>query len=434
MEVVSVRFRSGTRTYYFDPHGITVHPGQGVIVQTAQGLEHVICVQGNHGIDERLAVLPLRPVVRLATDADRHTLEQNSLREKEAFTVCLGKIAQRGLDMHLVRVECNFEASKLMFFFTSDGRVDFRDLVRDLASVFHSRIELRQIGVRDEARMLGGIGICGRPFCCAQFLDDFIPVSIKMAKTQNLSLNPVKISGSCGRLMCCLKYEQDAYEDAARRMPRCDSFVLTPDGPGTITAVDLLRECVTVRLDDAPEGQRHYHACELRVLRSGKGSREGIVIPDERPARFTPTMREPEELRTAAQEALEALYVPEQEDAPDERAPRSRRGGRNHRRSDRPAGERPTEARLPGERPVEERPNADKPHPEKPGSTRPRPEKRAPKPAPDKSDAPKPSSAETGSESAKPPRSRNNRRGGWRSHRGGRGGQGSGNSGNSGAE
>ena len=423
MEVVSVRFRSGTRTYYFDPRGIAVRPGQGVIVQTAQGLEYVTCVQGNHGIDERLAVLPLRPVVRLANDTDRHTLEQNSLREKEAFTVCLGKIAQRGLDMHLVRVECSFEASKLMFFFTSDGRVDFRDLVRDLASAFHSRIELRQIGVRDEARLLGGIGICGRPFCCAQFLDDFIPVSIKMAKTQNLSLNPVKIFGSCGRLMCCLKYEQDAYEDAARRMPRCDSFVLTPDGPGTITAVDLLRECVTVRLDDAPDGQRHYHACELRVLRSGKGSREGIVIPDERPARFTPAMREPEELRTAAQEALEALYVPEQESAPDERAPRSRRGGRNHRR-----GERPT-----GERPAEERPNADKPRPGKLDLAKPRPEKRAPKSAPDKSGAPKSAAAETGGEGAKPPRPRNNnRRGGWRSHRGGRGGQGSGNSGASG--
>ena len=178
-----------------------------------------------------------------------------------------------------MRVECSFDGSKIVFFFTSEGRVDFRELVRDLAGVFRARIELRQIGVRDEAKMLGGLGICGRPFCCAQFLDDFVPVSIKMAKTQNLSLNPTKISGTCGRLMCCLKYEQDAYEDALKRMPKNDSFVQTPDGPGNICDVNVLKETVHVRLDEKPEAPRCYHSCELCVLRNGKGSREGIEIP-----------------------------------------------------------------------------------------------------------------------------------------------------------
>ena len=209
-------------------------------------------------------------------------------REKEAFGICEQKIAAHGLEMKLVNVECNFEGNKIIFFFTADGRVDFRELVKDLAGVFRARIELRQIGVRDEAKMLGGLGICGRPLCCSQFLEEFIPVSIKMAKTQNLSLNPTKISGTCGRLMCCLKYEQAAYEDATRRMPRNESFVDTPDGVGNVSGVDLLQEQVQVRLDSAPESPRRYKVGEIRVLRSGKGSREGIEIPKDRPARLTP--------------------------------------------------------------------------------------------------------------------------------------------------
>ena len=188
--------------------------------------------------------------------------------------------------MKLVNVSASFDGSKIIFFFTADGRVDFRELVRDLAGVFRARIELRQIGVRDEAKMVGGLGICGRPFCCSQFLDGFLPVSIKMAKTQNLSLNPTKISGTCGRLMCCLKYEQNAYEDAQKRMPKQESFVQTPDGPGNVKAVDLLRETVKVSLDSAPETQKCYHNCEICVLRNGKGSREGIEIPTERPERY----------------------------------------------------------------------------------------------------------------------------------------------------
>ncbi len=199
--------------------------------------------------------------------------------------VCEKKIAAHKLEMKLVDVECSFDGNKIIFFFTADGRVDFRELVKDLAGVFRTRIELRQIGVRDEAKMLGGLGICGQPFCCSRFLRDFQPVSIKMAKTQNLSLNPAKISGSCGRLMCCLKYEQHAYEDAQTRMPKNDSFVQTPDGPGNISAVNLVRETVTVRLDDAPEAPKTYQVDEIIVLRSGKGGREGIDIPP-RPARI----------------------------------------------------------------------------------------------------------------------------------------------------
>ena len=271
-EVIGVRFRGGCKEYYFDPHGIAVEAGQFVIVETAQGTEYAQCLTGNHEVDDGAVVRPLRALVRIATENDRRTMEYNRQREKDAFGICQRKIAERGLDMKLVRVECSFDGSKIVFFFTSEGRVDFRELVRDLAGVFRARIELRQIGVRDEAKMLGGLGICGRPFCCAQFLDDFVPVSIKMAKTQNLSLNPTKISGACGRLMCCLKYEQAAYEDAVKRMPKNDSFVLTPDGPGNVSAVNLVRETVSVRLDDSSEGQKSYHGCEIRVLRVDGGA------------------------------------------------------------------------------------------------------------------------------------------------------------------
>ena len=234
-EVISVRFRSGCKNYYFDPQGLTVKMGEQVIVETAQGLEYATCTQGNHEVEDSAVVTPLSPVVRMATEGDRRTVDNNRRRESEAFDICEKKIAEHGLDMKLVNVLVSFDGSKIVFYFTADGRVDFRELVRDLAGVFRARIELRQIGVRDEAKMIGGLGICGRPFCCSQFLDGFLPVSIKMAKTQNLSLNPTKISGTCGRLMCCLKYEQNAYEDAAKRMPKVESFVQTPDGPGNVS-------------------------------------------------------------------------------------------------------------------------------------------------------------------------------------------------------
>ncbi len=285
-EVISVRFRSGCKSYYFDPRGLQVKAGEHVIVETASGSEYATCCEGNHEVEDQSVVQPLRSVVRIATENDRRTDAYNREREKEAFAICEKQIAHHKLDMKLIRVESNFDASKIIFFFTAEGRVDFRELVKTLANVFRARIELRQVGVRDEAKMIGGIGICGRPLCCSQFLDEFVPVSIKMAKTQNLSLNPTKISGTCGRLMCCLKYEQNAYEDASKRMPKNDSFVNTPDGIGNISSVDLLREEVKVRLDESPESPKCYKRCEIEVLRNGKGSREGIEIPKERPARY----------------------------------------------------------------------------------------------------------------------------------------------------
>ena len=294
VEIIGVRFKSGGKPYYFDPAGLEVQPGQGVIVETSRGLEYGECAQGNTQVEEETVVQPLRPLVRIATEEDEKTVEKNREKEAKAFQICQEKIAAHGLEMKLVEAEYSFEGNKVLFFFTAEGRVDFRALVKDLASTIHARIELRQIGVRDEAKMLGGLGICGRPFCCSQFMDDFIPVSIKMAKTQNLSLNPTKISGTCGRLMCCLKYEQDAYEDAARRMPKNDSFVQTPDGPGNVSAVNLLKEQVSVRLDSQPDAPRCYHNCEICVLRNGKGSRDGIQVPQERPARWVEEEKEEE--------------------------------------------------------------------------------------------------------------------------------------------
>ncbi|MDE6107130.1 MAG: stage 0 sporulation family protein [Oscillospiraceae bacterium] len=281
-EIISVRFRSGGKEYYFDPKGAKVKMGDQVIIETAKGPEFGVCCRGNSMVPDDKVVQPLRPLLRLATDKDRETLEHNRRREKEAFKVCEEKIAEYGLEMELVRCECTFDGNKLLFFFTSEGRVDFRALVKDLATTLHSRIELRQIGVRDESKLIGGLGICGRPYCCNAFLEQFQPVSIKMAKTQGLSLNPAKISGACGRLMCCLKYEQEAYEDAVKRLPKNESFVETPDGAGNVSGVNFLRETVTVRLEDAPEVPQTYAGEEIRVVRNGKGRRpEGYVAPPQ---------------------------------------------------------------------------------------------------------------------------------------------------------
>ena len=334
-EVISVRFRNGCKEYYFDPKDLQIQAGQDVIVETAQGPEFAQCAQGNHQVEDDQVVKPLRAVVRIATDNDCHTAAYNRSREKEAFDICRRKIQQHKLEMKLVRVECSFDGSKILFFFTADGRVDFRELVKDLAGVFRARIELRQIGVRDEAKMIGGLGICGRPFCCAQFMDEFLPVSIKMAKTQSLSLNPAKISGTCGRLMCCLKYEQDAYEDAVKRMPKNDSFVLTPDGPGNVSDINLLKETVNVRLDDRPENARCYHNCEVCVLRNGKGSRDGIAIPDKRPERYV----EPVEEELLPPVTLISDFDPDAAESA-EGGKRRRRGGRDRRRGDAPRMEK----------------------------------------------------------------------------------------------
>lgn len=281
VEVVDIQFRPGQKVYYFDPAGLHCRAGDHVIIDTARGAEYGYCTAGNHMISPREVVAPLRPVLRLATAQDEKIAADNRAKETKAFGVCLEKIRQQGLDMQLVSAECAFDGSKLLFFFTADERVDFRELVKSLASVFHTRIELRQIGVRDKAKMVGGLGICGRPFCCASFLDDFQPVSIKMAKTQNLSLNPTKISGTCGRLMCCLKYEQEAYEDLLKHSPKAESFVDTPDGRGTVEEVDLLRQRVKVRLENQPDNLVWHKNEDIAVLRNGKAKKSDPPIPED---------------------------------------------------------------------------------------------------------------------------------------------------------
>ena len=281
VEVVDIQFRPGQKVYYFDPAGQIFQAGDHVIIDTARGPEFGYCAGGNHTIAAKDVVTPLRSVLRLATAEDEKTLARNRSEEKRAFEICQQKIAAHGLDMQLVSAEYAFDGSKILFYFTADERVDFRELVKNLASVFHTRIELRQIGVRDKAKMVGGLGICGRPFCCASFLDDFQPVSIKMAKTQNLSLNPTKISGTCGRLMCCLKYEQEAYEDLLRTAPKTESFVDTPEGRGTVVEVDLLRQRVKVRMEDAPDTISVFQNSDIAVLRNGKARKNDPPIPSD---------------------------------------------------------------------------------------------------------------------------------------------------------
>ena len=279
VEVVDIQFRPGQKIYFFDPAGMELTPGQHVIIETARGSEYGTCTGGNHMVAGKDVVAPLRRCIRVATAQDDRLAAENRQKEKRAYDICAQKIQEHGLDMQLVSAEYAFDGSKILFFFTADERVDFRELVKNLAGIFHTRIELRQIGVRDKAKMVGGLGICGRPFCCAQFLDDFQPVSIKMAKTQNLSLNPTKISGTCGRLMCCLKYEQEAYEDLIRTSPKTESFVDTPDGRGTVTEVNLLRQSVKVRMEDNPETCNCYSNCDVCVLRSGKAKKNDPPIP-----------------------------------------------------------------------------------------------------------------------------------------------------------
>ncbi|MCQ2440360.1 MAG: stage 0 sporulation family protein [Clostridia bacterium] len=239
-QVISVKFGNGGRTYYFDPADNMYKINDYVIVETANGMSLGKVSRGNYAIREELVVSPLKKVVRKATEKDLKKAEENKVKENEAFEICLKKIEEQKLEMKLIKVENAFDGSKITFFFTADGRVDFRELVKILAAQFHTRIELRQIGIRDEARLLGGIGICGQPYCCKQFLEDFQPVSIKMAKEQGLSLNPTKISGSCGRLMCCLKYEQNAYDDLIKTTPPVGATVKTPDGVGTVIDANLI--------------------------------------------------------------------------------------------------------------------------------------------------------------------------------------------------
>lgn len=288
IKVIGVRFRQSGKVYYFDPFGQDVKRGDGVIVETAKGVEFGEVTMEPTEVEDSAVVAPLRPIIRVANENDRQSLAQNTEKEKDAARIAEQKIAEHKLDMKLVGVEYAFNGSKITFYFTADGRVDFRELVKDLAGVFKTRIELRQIGVRDEAKLLGGIGSCGRVVCCKAFLSDFHPVSIKMAKEQNLSLSPTKISGLCGRLMCCLKYEQDCYEDARKRMPRIGREVTTPDGSGTVMENNLLRERVKVKvlLPDGTFDLREYPLLDIKreePRRPDPKKVDGGPCPEEAP-------------------------------------------------------------------------------------------------------------------------------------------------------
>ena len=265
--VIGVRFRTAGKIYYFDPAGRKIKIGDRVIVETARGIEYGYVVLGNREVEDSKVVPPLKAVIRMATPEDEAVEKRNKEKEKEAFRICQEKIKKHNLEMKLIDAEYTFDNNKVLFYFTADGRIDFRELVKDLASVFKTRIELRQVGVRDETKIMGGIGICGRPFCCSTFLGEFQPVSIKMAKEQGLSLNPTKISGTCGRLMCCLKYEQAAYEDLLRTTPRVGSVVRTKEGRGTVIEVNLLTGMLKVEPEKDQAAAKFYHKDEVRMTR-----------------------------------------------------------------------------------------------------------------------------------------------------------------------
>ncbi len=267
IKVIGVRFRNAGKIYYFDPKDMDIRSGDHVIVETSRGIEYGYVVLGVREVEEDKVVQPLKPVLRLATEEDEAIENANKDKEKEAFQICLEKIRKHGLEMKLIDVEYTFDNNKILFYFTADGRIDFRELVKDLASVFKTRIELRQVGVRDETKIMGGIGICGRPLCCHTYLSEFAPVSIKMAKEQNLSLNPSKISGVCGRLMCCLKNEEETYEYLNSKLPNVGDTVTTDDGfKGEVNSVNVLRQSVKVlvTLDDEDKELREYTADQLR--------------------------------------------------------------------------------------------------------------------------------------------------------------------------
>ena len=269
-EVVSVKFKDGGREYYFDPDGITLTAGENVIVETQNGIEFGTVSAANHEVEDSTIVKPLKKLLRRATEKDIKKVAENRKKQDEAFGICEELIAQHQLDMKLVEAEYSFDSNKIVFFFTSDGRVDFRELVKDLAARFHTRIELRQIGVRDEAKLLGGLGICGQPYCCKQFLSDFQPVSIKMAKEQGLSLNPTKISGSCGRLMCCLKYEQDAYEYLNSFTPNVGATVQTDEGPAVVTDANVITGNLFVKLVDSDSIPFKVHRDDVKLISRSK--------------------------------------------------------------------------------------------------------------------------------------------------------------------
>lgn len=341
VNVIGVRFENAGKLYFFDPGALWPTPGDYVIVETSRGIEFGEVVTQMKEIDDSTLNSPLRPVVRIATAEDVQHNKDNRAAEREAHAICQKKIAEHKLDMKLVRVEFTFDNSKILFYFTANGRVDFRGLVKDLAGVFKTRIELRQIGVRDEAKMLGGLGPCGRQICCGAFLGDFQPVSIKMAKEQNLSLNPTKISGICGRLMCCLKYEQDQYEAIRKRMPKVGKEVITPDGPGVVWDLNVIRETVRVRIQKGDSSELRDYPME-DVQRAGMPPQHQKKQPAEE------TATESQEAPVEVNVAVEAEAAAEPEEPPAERSPRPRREKRGEgrrrsegSRSETPAGERP---------------------------------------------------------------------------------------------
>ena len=283
-KVIGVRFKANGKSYYFSPGELELQQGDYVIVETARGTECGEVAKGPHDVPDSSIVKPLKRVTRMADAVDVRRMQQNRADEKRAFSVCEERIAKHKLDMKLVDVEYTLDRNKILFYFTADGRIDFRDLVKDLAGVFRTRIELRQIGVRDESKMLGGLGICGQPFCCSRFLRDFQPVSIKMAKEQGLSLNPAKISGSCGRLMCCLAYEQPAYEYLNRITPGVGSIVKTPEGVGAVVETNVISGTLRVRMDPPATGFKTFHKDECQYLRGGK---RAPIAPDPEPEEIT---------------------------------------------------------------------------------------------------------------------------------------------------
>ncbi len=283
-KVIGVRFKANGKSYYFSPGDLEFQQGDYVIVETARGTECGEVAKGPHDVPDSSIVKPLKTVTRMADAVDVRRMQQNRADEKRAFSVCEERIAKHKLDMKLVDVEYTLDRNKILFYFTADGRIDFRDLVKDLAGVFRTRIELRQIGVRDESKMLGGLGICGQPFCCSRFLRDFQPVSIKMAKEQGLSLNPAKISGSCGRLMCCLAYEQPAYEYLNRITPGVGSIVKTPEGVGAVVETNVISGTLRVRMDPPATGFKTFHKDECQYLRGGK---RAPIAPDPEPEEIT---------------------------------------------------------------------------------------------------------------------------------------------------
>lgn len=278
INVIGVRFRTAGKIYYFNPLELEFVRGDHVIVETARGVEYGTVVMPPTDVDDEKVIQPLKPVIRKATKDDDELQRKNREKEREAFKICLEKIRKHQLEMKLIDAEYTFDNNKILFYFTADGRIDFRELVKDLASVFKTRIELRQIGVRDETKILGGIGICGRPLCCHTYLSDFVPVSIKMAKEQNLSLNPTKISGICGRLMCCLKNEEDTYEELNRNLPNQGDFVTTSDGlKGEVASVNVLRQLVKVIVDEGDEKEiKEYKVTDLRFKQRHRKDRDKV--------------------------------------------------------------------------------------------------------------------------------------------------------------